>query len=88
MSDTIIATTTPVCLRGKSLPPKLPRKERTEPAVYNPVRRLASAVVLQAIQDVAFTTKTTTPDDQRSAAEFLDSETGRFMLAELLGKAA
>lgn len=82
MSASIIADLKPVCN------PRYMRIKRAEvPAVYNPVRRLAAAVVLQAVADAYSTATGVSPATRHEAAEFLDSNDGRLMLAELLGRA-
>ena len=81
MSTPIIAEFKPVCN-----PRYMRIKRATVPPVYNPVRRLVAAVMLQAVSDAYSTAAAISDTDRHEAAQFLNSTDGRFMLAELLGR--
>ncbi len=82
MDNDIVPNLPPVCTPRHHL-----RRKRRVPAVYNPIRRLVAAVVLRAVEDFLFPAKNTPRVHRQSAAEFLDSDDGQYLLAQLLGKA-
>ena len=84
MDTPIIAEFKPVCNPRYM---RIKRADAAQPPVFNPIRRLAAAVMLQAVADVYSPVANLSAQDKHAAAQFLDSADGRFMLAELLGRA-
>ena len=83
MNTPIIADLKPVCN------PRYMRIKRADvPPTFNPVRRLAAAMMLQAVADAYGTAANVSAADRAEAAEFLASHDGMIMLAELLGRPA
>jgi hypothetical protein len=65
---------------------KRPRKQHSLNDCANPIRRLAAAVVLRAVDDLLYPNAQTPPDARETAKEFLDSDIGNDLLADLLGR--
>jgi len=62
-----------------------PRRGKTEPVYFDPYRRLAAAVALQAVCDALYPRKSITPEEHRSAYQFIQSDDGQYILAEFIG---
>ncbi|GIK42386.1 MAG: hypothetical protein BroJett011_62190 [Chloroflexota bacterium] len=66
------------------IPQKRPQKTKTLPAVYDPARRLIAGYVAQAVLDYLYPPQLLPKKHRLSAVEFVQSEDGQYLIAELV----